>query len=201
MFDLSVHSFTQVTGHSALLTSTLAVAVAEIGDKTQLLSLLLAARFANKSAIVAGILLSTLLNHALSAWLGAWLGQALPMWLNGHSATYLLAGSFMLMALWVLVPDKDDDNQDTHQAWGAFLATTFLFFLAEIGDKTQIATVLLAAEFQTVLWVTVGSTLGMLLANVPVVYFGQKLAQRMPLQAARYATCAVFLGLALWVLL
>ncbi len=187
--------------HSAFLTSTLAVAVAEIGDKTQLLSLLLAARFHKKRAIVAGILLATLLNHAASAWLGVWLGQSLQLWLQGDAARWLLVGGFALMALWVLVPDKDDDSVDTHQAWGAFAATTVLFFLAEIGDKTQVATVLLAAEFSSVLWVTLGTTLGMLIANVPVVYYGQRLMQHLPLALARYITSAVFAVLALWVLL
>ncbi|MEN9464991.1 MAG: hypothetical protein RL217_1172, partial [Pseudomonadota bacterium] len=168
---------------------------------TQLLSLLLATKFRNKTAIVLGILIATLLNHAASAWLGVWLGQSLQAYITGDVANYVLAGSFMLMALWVLVPDKEDDQQNTHAAWGAFLATTLLFFLAEIGDKTQVATVLLGAEFGSVLWVTLGTTLGMLLANVPVVYFGHKLMQRMPLHLARYSTAAIFTALALWVLI
>lgn len=187
--------------HSAFLTSTLAVAIAEIGDKTQLLSLLLAARFANKKAIVLGILFATLLNHAASAWLGVWLGDSLHQWLASDMAHWLLAAGFAAMALWVLIPDKDDDSINTHQKWGAFLATTVLFFLAEIGDKTQIATVLLAAEFKDVFWVTAGTTLGMLLANVPVVYYGQKLMQRMPLNAARYLTSLLFFALAIWTVL
>lgn len=187
--------------HSAFLTSTLTVAVAEIGDKTQLLSLLLAAKFRNKAAIVSGILAATLLNHAASAWFGVWLGQSLDQWINSDTARWLLAGAFIAMALWVLVPDKDDDDTDTHQAWGAFLATTVLFFLAEIGDKTQVATVLLGAEFNSVLWVTMGTTLGMMLANVPVVLYGDRLMKRMPLNIARYITSAVFAALALWVVL
>lgn len=187
--------------HSALLTSTAAVAIAEIGDKTQLLSLVLAARFANKKAIVLGILVATLLNHAASAWLGVWLGDSLQQWLADGTANWILAAGFLAMALWVLIPDKDDDSINTHQNWGAFLATTLLFFLAEIGDKTQIATVLLAAEFNSVLWVTLGTTLGMLIANVPVVIYGSKLMQRLPLNAARYATSLLFLVLAGWVLL
>ncbi|WP_430461596.1 TMEM165/GDT1 family protein [Thalassolituus sp. LLYu03] len=187
--------------HSGFITSALTVAVAEIGDKTQLLSLLLAAKFRNKAAIVLGILLATLLNHAASAWLGVWLGQSMDQWLHGDTARWLLAGGFVAMALWVLVPDKDDDSADTHQAWGAFLATTVLFFLAEIGDKTQVATVLLGAEFDSVLWVTLGTTVGMMLANVPVVLYGDRLMQRMPLNMARYITSAVFVALALWVVL
>lgn len=102
------------------------------------------------------------------------------------------------MALWILIPDKEDENTNTHQAWGAFLAATFLFFLAEIGDKTQVATVLLGAEFSSVLWVTVGTTLGMMLANVPVVMFGRRLMQRLPMKAAHYLTSALFIAMAVW---
>lgn len=201
MTDFSFQAITDSLSHSAVLTSTVAVAIAEIGDKTQLLSLLLTAKFRNKSAIVAGILVATLLNHAVSAWLGVWLGASLDSWLNGNTARWILAAAFLAMAAWVLVPDKDDDSANTHQAWGAFLATTVLFFLAEIGDKTQVATVLLAAEFDSVIWVTAGTTLGMMLANVPVVIYGERLMQRMPLNLARYGTSLVFAGLALWVVL
>lgn len=186
--------------HSAFLTSTAAVAIAEIGDKTQLLSLVLAARFSNKKAIVLGILVATLLNHAASAWLGVWLGESLQQWLSSDMASWVLIFGFLAMALWVLVPDKDDDSINTHQAWGAFAVTTFLFFLAEIGDKTQVATILLAAEFESVLWVTLGTTLGMMLANVPVVFYGQKLMQHLPLTLARYCTSLLFFALAAWVL-
>lgn len=186
--------------HSAFATSAVAVAVAEIGDKTQLLSLLLAARFANKKAIVLGILCATLVNHALSAWLGSWLGLSLSEWVSIETTRYLMAAAFAVMAIWVLVPDRADDEQDTHLAWGAFIATTLLFFVAEIGDKTQVATVLLAAEFGSVFWVTLGTTLGMLAANVPVVYFGQRIMQRLPLHLMRYLTAAIFTLLALAVL-
>lgn len=198
--SFALPAFGEALAHSALLTSTLTVAVAEIGDKTQLLSLLLTARFRNKWAIVLGILAATLLNHAASAWLGVWLGQSLDSFASSNTARWLLAGGFLVMAAWVLVPDKDDDNTDTHQTWGAFLATTVLFFLAEIGDKTQVATVLLAAEFSSVFWVTAGTTLGMLLANVPVVIYGERLMRRMPLHLARYITSAIFVILALWVI-
>lgn len=184
----------------AFLTSTFAVAVAEIGDKTQLLSLLLASRFKNKRAIVAGILVATVLNHAASAWLGVWLGGSLQQWLASDAADWALALGFIIMALWALVPDKDDDSVNTRQGWGAFFTTVILFFLAEIGDKTQIATVLLAAEFNSVLWVTLGTTLGMMLANAPVVYYGQRLVQRMPLNLARYLTSLLFFILAGWVI-
>ncbi|MGB0503130.1 MAG: TMEM165/GDT1 family protein [Thalassolituus sp.] len=186
---------------SPLLASTLAVSIAEIGDKTQLLSLLLVTRFRNRWAIVAGILLATLINHGLSAWGGDWLGDRLQVWLASDSVNWLLAASFAVMAIWVLIPDKEGDDTASYSHWGAFGATTVLFFLAEIGDKTQIATVLLAAEFQDVLWVTVGTTLGMMIANVPVVVWGQALMQRMPLDIARYATSFIFFVLALWALM
>jgi len=196
MTDL-INTLSDSFAHSALLTSTLVVALAEIGDKTQLLSLLLTLRFRNKMAIVAGILASTLLNHALSAWIGVLLGQSLQTWAEDHYIKWILAAGFILMALWVLVPDKDDDSTNTHEKWGAFLATCLLFFVAEIGDKTQVATVLLGAEFSSVFWVTAGTTLGMMLANVPVVIYGERLMRRMPLNLARYFTSALFVILAI----
>ena len=200
---ISMDFFTSLSplSHSALLTSTVAVAIAEIGDKTQLLSLLLAARFANKKALVLGIFVATLVNHAASAWLGAWLGETLHLWLNGTWAPWILASSFIAMAMWVLIPDKESELRPSRHAWGAFLTTFVLFFVAEIGDKTQVATVLLAAEFQHILWVTIGTTLGMLIANVPVIYFGQKLMRCLPLNAARYLTSLLFLAFAIWIVL
>ncbi len=157
----------------ALLTSTLTVALAEIGDKTQLLSLVLATRFRNKWGIIAGILLATLLNHAASAWLGTWLAQ----FFESSTGQWLVGMSFIALAIWLLVPDKPDPINSRLDRYGAFIVATCLFFLAEIGDKTQIATVLLAAQYQEVLLVTLGTTVGMLLANVPVVYAGSRIAQ------------------------
>lgn len=185
-------------GSSPFFVSTLAVSIAEIGDKTQLLSLLLVARFRNRWAIVAGILLATVINHGLSAWGGDWLGDRLQVWLASDMLNWVLAASFAAMALWVLVPDKEDDETARYSHFGAFTATAMLFFLAEIGDKTQISTVLLAAEFQDILWVTMGTTLGMMVANVPIVVWGQALMERMPLNMARYITSATFFVLALW---
>ncbi len=173
----------------AFISSVTAVTVAEIGDKTQLLSLFLAARFRNRSAIIAGILLATLLNHAASAWFGAWIAQFIPV--GWHA--WLLGGSFIAVALWLLVPDKDDREENNVLRYGAFVASTVLFFLAEIGDKTQIATVILAATYDATTWVIIGTTLGMLLANVPVVYLGHYILQRISLDWARRAACAVFM--------
>jgi len=177
----------------AFLSSLTAVTIAEIGDKTQLLSLFLAARFRNKTAIIAGILLATLLNHAASAWFGAWIAQFIP---TGWHA-WLLGGSFIAVALWLLIPDKDDSDETSLLRYGAFVASTVLFFLAEIGDKTQIATVILAATYEATSMVIIGSTLGMLLANVPVVYLGHYILQRISLEWARRAACLVFLLLGL----
>lgn len=176
----------------ALLSSFTAVAIAEIGDKTQLLSLFLAARFRAKGAIIAGILVATLLNHAASAWLGVWAAQFIPAgW-----GPWLLGGSFIVVALWLLIPDKDDSDDTSVLKYGAFAASCLLFFLAEIGDKTQVATVILAATFEDAVWMVIfGTTLGMLAANVPVVYAGSWLLQKISLDWARRIACAVFIVL------
>ncbi len=172
----------------ALLYSFTGVAIAEIGDKTQLLSLFLAARFRSKIAICLGILVATLLNHAVSAWLGAWAAQFIPVSWQAP----LLGASFIVVALWLLIPDKDDSEENSWLKYGAFAASCLLFFVAEIGDKTQIATVLLAATYPETWLVILGTTLGMLAANVPVVYFGAMLMAKIPLSMARKAACGVF---------
>ncbi len=176
----------------ALLVSTGTVALAEIGDKTQLLALLLAARFRKPWPIIAGILVATLLNHALAAWLG----QLMAGWLTPEVLRWVLVASFIGIALWTLKPDKLDDG--TLPARGAFLATVIAFFIAEMGDKTQVATVLLATKYASLWQVVAGTTLGMLLANVPVVALGSRFAQRLPLRAARIAAACVFLALGVW---
>lgn len=180
---------------AAAFVSTGTVALAEIGDKTQLLALLLAARFRKPWPIVAGILVATLLNHALAGWLGSLVAQ----WLRPEVLRWIVMASFLAVALWTLKPDKLDDDDNNLPARGAFIATTIAFFIAEIGDKTQVATVLLAAKYQPLWEVVVGTTVGMLLANVPVVLLGARFADRLPLKAARYIAAAVFLGLAVWV--
>ena len=178
------------------LVSTGVVALAEIGDKTQLLALMLAARFRRPGAIIAGILVATLLNHALAAWLGAWVAA----WLRPDVLKWLVAASFAAVALWSLKPDTLDDGE-TLPARGAFVATLIAFFLAEIGDKTQVATVLLATRYEPLWEVVAGTTVGMLLANVPVVMLGSRFARRLPLKAARRVAAAVFMALAVWVAL
>lgn len=178
----------------ALLVSTGTVALAEIGDKTQLLALLLAARFRKPWPIAFGILAATLVNHAISAWLGAELSQ----WLSPGVLRWIVAGSFLAVALWTLKPDKLDESEKL-PAYGAFIATTIAFFLAEIGDKTQVATVLLATKYSPLWQVIAGTTLGMLIANLPVVWLGHRFADRLPLKLARSVAAAVFLAMAVWV--
>ncbi len=183
----------------ALLVSTVAVAIAEIGDKTQLLALLLAARYRRFWPIAFGILIATVLNHALAGWLGTLIAD----WLSPTTLRWLLAGSFIAVALWTLKPDTlDDGDAPPSDGRSAFIATTLAFFLAEMGDKTQVATIMLAARFDDALLAVVsGSTLGMLIANLPVVALGARFADRLPLRAARYAAALLFLGLAVFVLL
>jgi putative Ca2+/H+ antiporter (TMEM165/GDT1 family) len=174
----------------ALFTSTFTVAIAEIGDKTQLLALVLAARFRNKSAIILGIFLSTLINHFAAAWLG----QFAFGWLDPQWASYLIAASFFAIAIWVLVPDKMDDDDNRFYKLGAFAATFMLFFIAEMGDKTQIATVVLAAKYDALSMVVLGTTLGMLIANVPVVLLGYFSADKLPMKLI-HRLCAVLFAL------
>jgi putative Ca2+/H+ antiporter (TMEM165/GDT1 family) len=183
----------------ALLVSTVAVAIAEIGDKTQLLALLLAARYRRFWPIAFGILVATVLNHALAGWLGTLIAG----WLSPDTLRWLLAGSFIAVALWTLKPDTlDADDAPVTDTRSAFLATTLAFFLAEMGDKTQVATIMLAARFDDALLAVVsGSTLGMLIANLPVVALGARFAERLPLRAARYMAALLFAGLAVFVLL
>ncbi|GGB94267.1 UPF0016 family membrane protein [Marinobacterium zhoushanense] len=179
----------------AFLSSTLAVAIAEIGDKTQLLTLFLVARFAQqRGAIVFGILLATLVNHGVSAWLGGWLADLIPEnWI-----VWIVGLSFIAVGLWVLIPDKEDDEESESLKYGALAATCVLFFIAEIGDKTQIATVILAARYEEMLLAVVtGTTLGMLLANVPVAYFGGALMRKVPLDWIRRTACGLFVLLGL----
>ncbi|MBX9399892.1 TMEM165/GDT1 family protein [Lysobacter sp. BMK333-48F3] len=177
--------------------STGTVALAEIGDKTQLLALLLAARFRKPWPIIAGILVATLLNHALAAWFGTLIAQ----WLRPEMLRWVVAASFLAVALWTLKPDQLDDEEPRFSARGAFLATTIAFFFAEIGDKTQVATVLLATRYEPLWGVIAGTTVGMLLANVPVALLGSRFADRLPLKTARLLAAAVFAALAIWVAL
>ena len=175
----------------AFFVSTALVAVAEIGDKTQLLALMLAARYRKPLPILAGILCATLANHALAAWIGA----EVAAWVGAETMRWVLGAAFIIMAGWCLIPDKADDGPQTARRAGAFLATLVAFFIVEIGDKTQIATVALAARFQSLIAVTAGTTFGMLLANAPVVLFGDAIAKRLPLRIVRTIAAALFAAL------
>ncbi len=181
----------------AFAVSTGVVALGEMGDKTQLLSLLLAARYRRPWPIMAGILVATVLNLGAASALGAWLTQLVdPAWMR-----WLLGASFISVAAWMLVPDKtDEDGATLPGRWGVFGVTLVAFFLAEMGDKTQIATVMLAARYDSVWLVTAGTTLGMLLANVPLVIFGQRLVQHIPMLWVHRAAALVFAVLGLLVL-
>ena len=177
----------------ALVTSTLVVALAEIGDKTQLLAIVLAARFKRPMPIVLGILVATLANHFLAALVGETASQLL----DGRWFRYAIAGSFIAMAAWTLVPDKLDDDEAKPARFGAFLTTLIAFFLVEMGDKTQVATVALGARYQSVIPVMTGTTLGMMIANVPAVFLGHELIRRVPLHVVRWVAAALFLGIGL----
>ena len=172
----------------AFITSLVTVTLAEIGDKTQLLSIFLAARFSNKPSIIAGILVATLLNHAVSAWLGSWLGD----FLANDMGKWVIGGSFVLIGLWLLIPDKESDNLHYREKYGAFLVTTTLFFLAEIGDKTQVVTIALGAQFQSIIIITLGTTLGMLIANIPVIYMGEALMRNVSLNHTRAFAAVIY---------
>lgn len=172
----------------AFLFSTGIVALAEIGDKTQLLAFLLAAKFRRPLPIVAGILVATLANHALAAAVGAWISSAL----GPNAMRWILGVSFIAMAAWTLVPDKIDDDETKLGHYGVFLATLLAFFMAEMGDKTQVATVALAARFDAIVSVVAGTTLGMMLANVPAVYLGERIAGKVPLKLVHGIAAAIF---------
>lgn len=176
-----------------LLVSTGVVALAEIGDKTQLLALVLACRWRKPVAIVLGILIATILNHAAAALVGV----AVTDFLGPEVLKWVLGLGFLAMAAWMLVPDTLDEDEGEPRAakYGPFLATLVTFFIVEIGDKTQIATVALAAEFGNLWLVTAGTTIGMMIANVPVVLIGNKAAGRVPLGLVRGISAAIFAGL------
>jgi putative Ca2+/H+ antiporter (TMEM165/GDT1 family) len=184
---------------TTLLTSTLVVTLAEIGDKTMLLAIVLAARLKRPWAVVAGILAATIANHGASAVIGAQVAGVL----NFPWFRWAVSLGFLAMAIWTLIPDKLDDDQDPQVApttgWlPAFTTTTIAFFLVEMGDKTQIATIALAARYQDILTVAAGTTLGMMIADAPAVFLGQKLTRIIPLKLARLIAAALFAVIGVW---
>lgn len=173
----------------ALLVSTGVVALAEIGDKTQLLAFILAARFKKPLPIIAGILCATIVNHGLAGALGAWITSAI----SPEVLRWVLGLSFIGMAIWTLIPDKiEEEETQVAKRFGVFGATLITFFLAEMGDKTQIATVAMAAHYASPLLVVIGTTLGMLLADVPAVFVGDKFAAKIPMRLVHTIAAAIF---------
>jgi len=173
----------------ALLVSTGVVALAEIGDKTQLLAFILAARFKKPLPIILGILAATVVNHGLAGALGAWITSAV----SPEILRWVLGVSFIGMAIWTLIPDKiEDEETQIAKRLGVFGATLITFFLAEMGDKTQVATIALAAHYATPVLVVLGTTLGMLIADVPAVFIGDKLSTRIPMRLVHSISAAIF---------
>ncbi|MDD2880829.1 MAG: TMEM165/GDT1 family protein [Rhodoferax sp.] len=182
----------------AFLISTGIVALAEMGDKTQLLALILAARFRKPWPIVWGIFVATVANHAMAGAVGAWVNSVL----GPDVLRWVLGVSFIAMAVWMLIPDKmDDDGDPSAPRFGIFWTTVVAFFLAEMGDKTQIATVMLAAKYQAFYWVIAGTTVGMMLANAPVVWLGERMTRLVPLRVVHIVSALIFMGLGVWALL
>ena len=179
----------------SLLISTGVVALAEIGDKTQLLAFILAARFKKPVPIILGILCATIVNHGLAGALGAWITTVI----SPETMRWVLGVSFIGMAIWTMIPDKiEEEETQVAKKWGVFGATLITFFLAEMGDKTQIATVALAAHYGAPLMVVIGTTLGMLIADVPAVFVANKFAEKIPMKLVHSIAAAVFavLGIA-----
>ena len=182
----------------SLVVSTGVVALAEIGDKTQLLAFILAARFKKPLPIILGILVATLINHGLAGALGAWITSTI----SPNVLRWVLGASFIAMAIWTMIPDKiEEEETQFAQRFGVFGATFITFFLAEMGDKTQIATVAMAAHYTAPLVVVMGTTLGMLIADVPAVFAGDKLANKIPMKLVHTIAAAVFLALGVATLL
>ena len=181
----------------AFLVSTGLVTLAEIGDRTQLLAFLLAARFRRPAPIILAILLATLANHGVAGLIGSWLNALL----EPQALRWVLGVSFIAMAVWVLIPDSLEDTKTKTTSFGVFGTTFITFFLAEIGDKTQIATVALAAQYEALVWVVLGTTLGMMIANIPAVYVGDKLADRLPVRAIHIVAAIIFAALGIATLL
>lgn len=177
----------------AFLVSTGIVALGEMGDKTQLLAIVLAARYKRPVPIIVAVLLATLLNHALAALVG----QGIAELLTPDVLRWVVIGSFLLMAIWMLIPDKVDDTHVAKSRNGIFYTTFVAFFIAEMGDKTQVATIALAAHYESLVMVVLGSTLGMMIANVPAVLMGEAISRRIPMRVMNGLAAAIFVVLAL----
>ena len=181
----------------AFFISTGIVALAEIGDKTQLLAFILAAKFREPVPIVLGILVATLANHGFAGAVGAWVTTLL----SAEALRWILGVSFIAMAVWTLIPDKFDEDEAKLARFGVFGTTLIAFFLAEMGDKTQVATIALAAQFQSLFWVVAGTTVGMMVANVPAVIMGDRIAHKMPVVLVHRVAATIFAVLGVLTLL
>ena len=181
----------------AFFISTGIVALAEIGDKTQLLAFMLAAKFREPVPIVLGILVATLANHGFAGAVGAWVTTLL----SAEALRWILGVSFIAMAVWTLIPDKFDEDDAKLARFGVFGTTLIAFFFAEMGDKTQVATVALAAQFQSLFWVVAGTTVGMMIANVPAVIMGDRIAHKMPVVLVHRVAATIFAVLGVLTLL
>jgi putative Ca2+/H+ antiporter (TMEM165/GDT1 family) len=177
----------------SFIVSTSVVALAEVGDKTQLLSLILAARYKKPVPIIFGTLIATLLNHAAAGGLGTWLSGSL----SPNIINWAVVVSFALMAVWILIPDKldGDELQTVKKTTGIFATTVIVFFLAEMGDKTQVVTIALAAHFRDFLGVVSGTTTGMMIANIPVIFLGHQFSDKLPIKTVHFIASAIFLAL------
>jgi putative Ca2+/H+ antiporter (TMEM165/GDT1 family) len=180
---------------NSFILATSIVALAEMGDKTQLLSLMLAAKYKTHHwAIIGGIFIATILNHAIAAWLGS----AISQWLSPDALRWILGVGFIALGLWLLIPDKLDGDEDTpltHNTWKVFTITTSLFFIAEMGDKTQVATVALGARYEDLIAVVMGTTVGMMLANAPAVWLGQKFTTALPIKWVHAIAAIIFIAI------
>jgi putative Ca2+/H+ antiporter (TMEM165/GDT1 family) len=172
----------------AFLVSTASVAIGELGDKTQLLSLILASRLRRPVPIIAGIFAATLGNHLLACWFGEWVGNLI----TPQILRWVLGISFIAVAIWALVPDKMDENVESRSAHGVFVFTLITFFLAEMGDKTQVVAIALAARYHELVQVVIGTTLGMMLVNIPTVLFADRAVRWIPLKAVRIIAAVIY---------
>jgi putative Ca2+/H+ antiporter (TMEM165/GDT1 family) len=180
----------------AIWKSFLLVAATEMGDKTQLLAFVLATRFRNPIAVLSGIFVATIFNHLLASYFGSWVSEQVPP----HIMKWVLGATFIAFAAWILIPDKDDDKEKDHK-YGAFVTTLITFFLAEMGDKTQLSTVALAAHYDSVVRVTMGTTIGMMFSDGLAVIFGEKINQMIPMKWIRIFSAVLFVIFGLGIIL
>jgi putative Ca2+/H+ antiporter (TMEM165/GDT1 family) len=180
----------------ALINSFLLVFASEMGDKTQLLALLLATRYKKPWTILLGVFIATVLNHALATWAGAWVSTLV----THQTLINILAGIFFIFGLWILIPDKEEEFKERGH-FGALVTTIIAFFLAEMGDKTQLATIALGARYQDIVMVTMGTTIGMMGSNALAIFLGEKLLRKVPMKWVRVFSCVLFIAFGIGILI